>query len=129
MEKEIVVPGMRLCALEEDRYSAGRGTYAMHGYIYASIAGNLRLVSKGGKADEGEGRDKGSGGGGSEMVSVEVHSPHEETVVPAVGDIVTAKVLSVNQRWDRCLWIYDTSWLVKLKSPVYYPNSSNPLLG
>ena len=33
------------------------------------------------------------------MVSVEVHSPHEETVVPAVGDIVTAKVLSVNQRW------------------------------
>ena len=46
MEKEIVVPGMRLCALEEDRYSAGRGTYAMHGYIYASIAGNLRLVSK-----------------------------------------------------------------------------------
>ena len=106
MEKEIVVPGMRLCALEEDRYSAGRGTYAMHGYIYASIAGNLRLVSKGGKADEGEGRDKGSGGGGSEMVSVEVHSPHEETVVPAVGDIVTAKVLSVNQRWDRCLWIY-----------------------
>ena len=48
MEKEIVVPGMRLCALEEDRYSAGRGTYAMHGYIYASIAGNLRLVSKAG---------------------------------------------------------------------------------
>ena len=50
MEKEIVVPGMRLCALEEDRYSAGRGTYAMHGYIYASIAGNLRLVSKGSSA-------------------------------------------------------------------------------
>ena len=96
MEKEIVVPGMRLCALEEDRYSAGRGTYAMHGYIYASIAGNLRLVSKGGKANKSEG-DKGSGS--SEMVSVEVHSPHEETVVPAVGDIVTAKVLSVNQRW------------------------------
>lgn len=96
MEKEIVVPGMRLCALEEDRYSAGRGTYAMHGYIYASIAGNLRLVSKGGKANKSEG-DK--GGGSSEMVSVEVHSPHEETVVPAVGDIVTAKVLSVNQRW------------------------------
>ena len=92
MEKEVVVPGMRLCALEEDRYSAGRGTYAMHGYIYASIAGNLRLVSK--KGGEG-GSDKGEGG---EMVSVEVHSPHEETVVPAVGDIVTAKVLSVNQR-------------------------------
>ena len=95
MEKEIVVPGMRLCAFEEDRYSAGRGTYAMHGYIYASIAGNLRLVSK--KGGEGA-SDKGEGG---EMVSVEVHSPHEETVVPAVGDIVTAKVLSVNQRWVR----------------------------
>ena len=36
---------------------------------------------------------------GSELVSVEVHSPHEETVVPAVGDVVTVKVLSVNQRF------------------------------
>ena len=36
---------------------------------------------------------------GSEIVSVEVHSPHEETVVPAVGDVVTVKVLSVNQRF------------------------------
>ena len=55
------------------------------------------LSIKGSKANGAE-ADKVSGNGG-EMVSVEVHSPREETVVPAVGDIVTAKVLSVNQRW------------------------------
>ena len=29
---------------------------------------------------------------------VEVHVPGEETIVPAVGDVVTCKVLSVNPR-------------------------------
>jgi hypothetical protein len=45
-------------------------------------------------------------------VTVEVHAPGEETVVPAVGDIVTCKVLSVN---PRCLnlnfWISGHSLL------------------
>ena len=65
---------------------------------------------KGGKAGataNGGEADKGSGNSG-EMVSVEVHSPREETVVPAVGDIVTAKVLSVNQRWVP--WVHTMIW-------------------
>ena len=37
--------------------------------------------------------------GHGEMVSTQVQTRCEETVVPAVGDIVTTQVLSVNQRW------------------------------
>jgi hypothetical protein len=32
-------------------------------------------------------------------LTVEVHAPGEETIVPGVGDIVTCKVLSVNPRF------------------------------
>jgi exosome complex component CSL4 len=89
LDVHVVVPGMRLCPLEEDRYQSGPGTYAMHGYIYASLTGTLKMVPK---VNAGE-KDK-----DDQLMTVEVHSPKEETVVPAVGDIVTAKVLSVNQR-------------------------------
>ena len=33
-------------------------------------------------------------------MSVEVHAPGEETAVPSIGDIVTAKITSVNPRYD-----------------------------
>ena len=48
-------------------FHTGFGTYALHGYIYSSLVGLLRLVPKpkGGKNDEF-------------VVSVEVHSPKEE---------------------------------------------------
>ena len=97
---QVVVPGMRLCPLEEDKYTSGPGTYAMHGYIYASLVGTLAMVHRVGKDKEKE-REKGekeADGDESELISVEVHSPKAETVVPAVGDIVTAKVLYVNPR-------------------------------
>ena len=35
------------------------------------------------------------------MISIEVHTPGEETAVPSVGDIVTAKVVSVNPRFAK----------------------------
>ena len=68
-------------------FSTGFGTYSLHGYIYSSLVGILRLVpkSKGGKNE-------------NFVVSVEVHSPKEEPTVPAVGDVVTAKVSSINPR-------------------------------
>merc|ERR1719295_633755 len=42
--RQAVIPGMRICAAE-DHYQAGMGTYVLHGYIYASLVGHLRLVS------------------------------------------------------------------------------------
>ena len=85
-KRRIVVPGMRICAAEE-HYVAGPGTYALHGYIYSSLVGFLDLVKKT-KNDQ-------------EIVSIEVHTPNEETAVPAIGDIVTAKVVSVNPRFAK----------------------------
>ena len=87
-KRRIVVPGMRICAAEE-HYVAGPGTYALHGYIYSSLVGFLDLVKKT-KNDQ-------------EIVSIEVHTPNEETAVPAIGDIVTAKVVSVNPRFAKVL--------------------------
>ena len=82
-----MVPGMRLCAAE-DHYTSGHGTYAFHGYIYASLAGYLQLISN--QKDNNH-------------VLVEVHRPSgkAQTAVPAIGDIVTAKVVSVNPRFAK----------------------------
>ena len=87
-KRRVVVPGMRICAAEE-HYIAGQGTYALQGYIYSSLVGFLQLVKK--TKDE------------QETVSIEVHTPNEETTVPALGDIVTARVVSVNPRFAKVL--------------------------
>ena len=44
--EQIVIPGMRICAAEDDQYISGPGTYSLHGYIYSSLAGKLRLTPK-----------------------------------------------------------------------------------
>ena len=46
--RQAVIPGMRICAAE-DHYQPGLGTYILHGYIYASLVGRLRLVSSKGR--------------------------------------------------------------------------------
>jgi len=89
-DQRIVVPGVRICAAEDD-YISGFGTYSLHGYIYSSLVGILRLVpkAKGGKDEN------------NFVVSVEVHSPKEEPTVPAIGDVVTAKISSINPRFAK----------------------------
>ena len=71
--------------------TSGPGTYTYDGYIYSSLAGSLKLVKKLPETDSKEGV-------GKEELTVEVRAPGEETIVPAIGDIVTCKVLSVNPR-------------------------------
>ena len=89
-ETRLVVPGTRLCPADDGRFQSGRGTYVLHGYIYSSLAGVLRLRGKGGK--EGDEGDVG-------QLTAEVESGNkEQNVLPQQGDIVTAKVLSVNPR-------------------------------
>ncbi|XP_019466886.1 exosome complex component CSL4-like, partial [Meleagris gallopavo] len=53
------VPGERLCSTEEA--SAGSGTYARHGSIFASLAGCLQKCAEGG----GVSAERGSGGCGA----------------------------------------------------------------
>ena len=69
----------------------------MNGYIYSSLSGFLELAprSKKGNLEQKDAEDK--------TISVEVHTPGEETAVPAIGDIVTAKVVSVNLRFAKVM--------------------------
>lgn len=86
--KRLVVPGMRLCPSDDERYQSGNGTYILHGYIYASLAGRVKLTPLKGKNDKEQ-----------DVMTVEVDSGKKDmNVVPKQGDIVTARVLSVNPR-------------------------------
>ena len=74
------------------RVFLGPGTYALNGYVYSSLAGFLHLVPKSNNQKQNEKEDQ--------VMSVEVHAPGQETAVPSIGDIVTAKITSVNPRYD-----------------------------
>ena len=107
--EQIVIPGMRICATEE-QYVSGVGTYSLHGYIYSSLAGKLKLVPKAVEIDEKTKQgskaevSNASATKYQDVISIEVHAPgQDQTVVPAVGDIVTCKVVSVNPRFAKLL--------------------------
>ena len=107
--EQIVIPGMRICATE-DQYVSGVGTYSLHGYIYSSLAGKLKLVPKAIESDDknknGNKQDQSISVANKykDVISIEVHAPgQDQTVVPSVGDIVTCKVVSVNPRFAKLL--------------------------
>jgi exosome complex component CSL4 len=81
--------------LTDEKLSPGLGTYTLHGYIYSSLAGILKLTPK---VLNSETKKVGEDLKDDTTLIVEVRAPGEETVVPAVGDVVTCKVLSVNPR-------------------------------
>ncbi|XP_047111707.1 exosome complex component CSL4 [Schistocerca piceifrons] len=80
----ICVPGQRLCLADKGHIS-GCGTYERHGYIYSALAGFVNIVKK----------DK--------STIIEVRSINDQSIVPAPGDIVTAKVALINQRFCKCV--------------------------
>ncbi|XP_049810710.1 exosome complex component CSL4 isoform X2 [Schistocerca nitens] len=80
----ICVPGQRLCLADKGHIS-GCGTYERHGYIYSALAGFVNFVKK----------DK--------STIIEVRSINDQSIVPAPGDIVTAKVALINQRFCKCV--------------------------
>uniref|UniRef100_A0A669PS48 Exosome component 1 n=1 Tax=Phasianus colchicus TaxID=9054 RepID=A0A669PS48_PHACC len=81
------VPGERLCSTEEA--SAGSGTYARHGSIFASLAGCLQKCVE---------------GGGLPVVSVVRDA--EAQLLPGVGAVVTCKVCSINSRFAKVNILY-----------------------
>ena len=105
---QIVVPGMRICAAE-DQYFSGTGTYLLHGYIYSSLAGKLRLIPKTVEAtsiqiktETAKENTNNQSEPYQDTISVEVHPPGQDlTVVPSVSDIVTCRVVSVNPRFAK----------------------------
>uniref|UniRef100_A0A1A9W6H9 Exosome complex component CSL4 C-terminal domain-containing protein n=1 Tax=Glossina brevipalpis TaxID=37001 RepID=A0A1A9W6H9_9MUSC len=79
----ICLPGQRLC-LSNEKTAAGHGTYERKGYIYAALAGTVNI----------KGKENGK--------IIEVQCAGNRTIVPLAGDVVTARVLQVNQRFAKC---------------------------
>jgi len=79
----VVVPGLRLCE-SDDKHFPGVGTYQQHGYIYSSVAGQLKLTHN-----------------KTNSITVEVEGCGQKTLVPSTGDVVTVKILSVNPRFAK----------------------------
>lgn len=103
METEVVCfPGQRICAAN-DSTIAGLGTYERLGYIFASLAGIVETTTQ----------DKVKISCFS-FISLKYHSRSlqnniisvkalgNKTILPVVGDIVTARVEIVNQRFAKC---------------------------
>ncbi|KAI9575180.1 exosome complex component CSL4-like [Glossina fuscipes] len=79
----ICLPGQRLC-LSDEKTAAGHGTYERKGYIYATLAGSVILKEK------------------DSCKIIEVEGAGNRTIVPLAGDVVTARILQVNQRFAKC---------------------------
>ncbi|XP_033324971.1 exosome component 1 Csl4 isoform X1 [Megalopta genalis] len=79
----LFVTGQRLCASDKINIP-GPGTYEQQGYIYSKLAGVVKLVPQ------------------ENTHTIEVHGITEQSIVPAPGDIVTAMVTIVNQRFCKC---------------------------
>ncbi|XP_071788380.1 exosome complex component CSL4-like [Asterias amurensis] len=79
----VCIPGQRLGSAEE--YKSGRGTFTRQGFIYSSLAGFQHEVKK-----------------GEDLPEIQVLLEDQQTMVPEVGSVVTAKVVNVNPRFCRC---------------------------
>ncbi|XP_015918494.1 exosome complex component CSL4 [Parasteatoda tepidariorum] len=79
----LVVPGQYLCPSTEN-YTVGGGTYLRGDSIYSSLTGFLDF-----KNDDKE-------------IIVEVNKGFERSIVPGVGDIITAKVTNIRRRYAKC---------------------------
>ncbi|KAK0183180.1 hypothetical protein PV327_001247 [Microctonus hyperodae] len=82
----VCVPGQRLC-LSNDSNLPGPGTFEKNGYIYSKLAGSVNIIT-----DEKD-----------TTKTIVVNGTTEQSIVPAPGDIVTAMVTTVNQRFCKCI--------------------------
>ncbi|CAD7090092.1 unnamed protein product [Hermetia illucens] len=79
----ICIPGQRLC-LSDENTIAGQGTYERQGYIYSTLAGTVHIRQQ------------------DNSKFIEVKCFGSPTIVPIAGDVVTARITQVNQRFAKC---------------------------
>ncbi|XP_064603413.1 exosome complex component CSL4-like [Liolophura sinensis] len=82
----ICIPGQRICRSDEG-HIGGHGTYERNGFIFSSLAGQLNTDSRDGKK------------------VIEVRTSADNSIVPSVDSVVTARVTGVNPRFCKCLII------------------------
>lgn len=80
----VCIPGQRLCLADKEHIS-GCGTYERNGYIYSTLAGVVKIVKE------------------ERSSMIQVHSCKEQGIIPAPGDVVTAKVTTLTQRFCKCV--------------------------
>lgn len=101
----ICIPGQRLCLSDENTVS-GEGTYERQGYVYSLLAGVVNISQKD-KVNHANLFDI-KASGIHRFVSlfqskiIEVKTFGNQTIVPVAGDIVTARVTVINQRFAKC---------------------------
>ncbi|KAF6208781.1 hypothetical protein GE061_014521 [Apolygus lucorum] len=77
------VPGQRLCA-SDDSHIPGAGAYERKGYIYSSVAGLVNPAVK------------------EKAYVIGILTNKGQHTVPTPGDIVTAQITVITQRYVRC---------------------------
>lgn len=108
----ICVPGQRLC-LSDDSTVSGEGTYDRHGYIYSLLSGVVKISEKDKVTIPVVILRKSYSLTDIneitiflvyfiQMKIIEVKSLGSQTIVPVAGDIVTARISVLNQRFAKC---------------------------
>lgn len=101
----ICLPGQRLC-LSDENTVAGQGTYERMGYIYATLAGTVNIKEKDNVIKEINifflTISKNCVFFSLQCKFIEVECAGSQTIVPVAGDVVTARILQVNQRFAKC---------------------------
>lgn len=87
-------PGQCICKADSQHVS-GNGTYVKAGHIYSSLTGCIHFMKN------------------EKETVVEVRHGSEQTVVPSVGSLVTAKVISINPRFCKCAILCIENTLLK----------------
>ncbi|RUS19615.1 hypothetical protein BC937DRAFT_87204 [Endogone sp. FLAS-F59071] len=88
MPTEAVIPGQRLCHLQD--YLPGPGTYVRQDLLYASVVGVKQILSTEGAKVRFVRLN---------LPTMTVSREKEQSAIPDVGSIVTGKVVRVNPRF------------------------------
>ena len=93
------VPGDRLGHTAD--YRSGAGTYVRQGHIYASLVGRKTIMAVGDEASSTSTSTSASAGGRGSLPTLSVVRPADALLheLPAVGSVVTGRVMRINARF------------------------------
>uniref|UniRef100_A0A1I7XJ15 S1 domain-containing protein n=1 Tax=Heterorhabditis bacteriophora TaxID=37862 RepID=A0A1I7XJ15_HETBA len=89
MESKVVIPGEILLPSAEG-IRPGKGTYELHGHIFASLAGFVYM-----KDDQMNDKN-------IQVLEVRRTEERHDHVIPFIGCVVTAKILNIGSRFAKC---------------------------
>lgn len=94
LEGTLCIPGQRICETDDQHYS-GKGTYTLQNYIYASVAGVLKVVKE------------------EKINTIEISRGRLQNPIPLPGSVVTCRITSISSRFAKCLILCIESTILK----------------